>query len=65
MCNLYSMTRAPEAVRRVFRVQHNRATALEPKNAYFPGYDAPIIRTAAQMRIVQSGTDKEDLLKAA
>ena len=47
MCNLYSMTRSPEAVRRLFRVQHNRAAAFEPKNAIFPSYDAPIIRTAA------------------
>jgi putative SOS response-associated peptidase YedK len=41
MCNLYSMTR----VRSLF--QHNRAAAFEPKNAIFPGYEAPIIRTAA------------------
>ena len=47
MCNLYSITRTPEAVRRLFRVQQNRAAAFEPKNAYFPGYDAPIIRKAA------------------
>ena len=47
MCNLYSMTRTPEAVRRLFRVQHNRASAFEPQNAIFPGYQAPIIRNAA------------------
>ena len=41
------MTRNPEAVRRLFRVQHNRAVTFEPKNAYFPGYEAPIIRTAS------------------
>lgn len=41
------MTRVPEAVRRLFRVQHNRAAAFEPKNAIFPGYQAPIIRNAA------------------
>ena len=48
MCNLYSMTRVPEAVRRLFLVQHNRAVAFEPKNAIFPGYDAPIVRNAAE-----------------
>jgi len=33
MCNLYSMTRAPEAVLRLFRVGHNRAAPIEGKNA--------------------------------
>jgi putative SOS response-associated peptidase YedK len=47
MCNLYSMTRVPDAVRSLFRMQHNRAAAFEPKNAIFPGYEAPIIGTAA------------------
>jgi putative SOS response-associated peptidase YedK len=47
MCNLYSMTRTAEAVRRLFRVQHNRAVAFEPRSAIFPAYEAPIIRTAA------------------
>ena len=47
MCNLYSMTRAPEAVLRLFRVGHNRAAAYEPKNAIFPGHMAPIVRRAA------------------
>ena len=36
MCNLYSMTRVPEAVRRLFGEQHNRAAAFEPQAAYFP-----------------------------
>lgn len=47
MCNLYSMTRAPEAVRRLFRVAHNRAAAFEPTPAIFPGYVAPVVRHAA------------------
>lgn len=47
MCNLYSMTRAPEAVLRLFRVGHNRAARFEPKNAIFPGHAAPIVRRAA------------------
>ncbi len=44
MCNLYSMTRAPEAVLRLFRVSHNRAAQFQPQDAIFPGHAAPIIR---------------------
>lgn len=47
MCNLYSMTRVPEAVRRMFAVSHNRAANFEPARAIFPGYEAPVVRTAA------------------
>ena len=46
MCNLYSMTRAPEAVLRLFRVGHNRAAPIEGKSAIFPGYVAPVVRKA-------------------
>jgi putative SOS response-associated peptidase YedK len=46
MCNLYSMTRARAALLRLFRVSDNRAAAIEPKTAIFPGYVAPIVRTA-------------------
>ena len=46
MCNLYSMTRAREAVLRLFRVGHNRAAAFEPRDAIFPGHTAPIVRIA-------------------
>ena len=46
MCNLYSMTRAREAMLRLFRVGHNRAAAVEPKPAIFPGYVAPVVRNA-------------------
>lgn len=44
MCNLYSMTRNVEAVRGLFRVSHNRATAVAPLPAIFPGHLAPIVR---------------------
>lgn len=47
MCNLYSMTRVPEAVRRLFGVAHNRAAAFEPTAAIFPGYAAPVVRHAS------------------
>lgn len=47
MCNLYSMTRSQEAVRRLFRVAHNRSAAFEPVSAIFPGHLAPVVRKAA------------------
>ena len=46
MCNLYSVTRNVEAVRNLFRVAHNRATAFEPLDAIFPGHLAPVVRRA-------------------
>lgn len=47
MCNLYSMTKAREAVLRLFRVGDNRAAAFEPLAAIFPGRNAPVVRIAA------------------
>jgi putative SOS response-associated peptidase YedK len=46
MCNLYSQTRSVEAVRRLFRVSSNRAAAVEPRDAIFPGHAAPVVRKA-------------------
>jgi len=46
MCNLYCETRNVEAIRRLFRVSHNRAAAFDPLPAIFPGYRAPIVRQA-------------------
>ena len=47
MCNLYSLTRAADAVRELFRVPHNRSDAIAPVPAIFPGYDAPVIRATS------------------
>jgi putative SOS response-associated peptidase YedK len=47
MCNLYSMTRAREAVLRLFRVSDNRAAAIMPLPAIFPGHMAPVVRQTA------------------
>jgi putative SOS response-associated peptidase YedK len=47
VCNLYSMTRSHEAVRRLFGVPHNRAAAFEPRDAIFPGHVAPVVRPTA------------------
>lgn len=46
MCNLYSMTTNHEAMIRLFKVSHNRASALEPQSAIFPGGTAPVVRRA-------------------
>jgi putative SOS response-associated peptidase YedK len=47
MCNLYSMTRAREAVLRLFRVSDNRAEQLDLLPAIFPARMAPVVRQAA------------------
>jgi hypothetical protein len=39
MCNLYSQTRNVEAIRRLFRVPHNRAPVVVPQPANFPGLE--------------------------
>lgn len=41
------MTRAREAVLRLFRISDNRAAAFQPKDAIFPGHMAPIVRMAS------------------
>lgn len=46
MCNLYSMTADRESILRLFGVSHNRATAVEAKDAIFPGHDALVVRIA-------------------
>ncbi|MFM9939245.1 MAG: SOS response-associated peptidase [Hyphomicrobiaceae bacterium] len=47
MCNLYSMTKAPEAVLRLFRVGHNRAVDFATADAIFPARNAPVVRRAS------------------
>lgn len=46
MCNLYSMTTNHEAMIRLFKVSHNRASPIEPQSAIFPGGAAPVVRRA-------------------
>jgi putative SOS response-associated peptidase YedK len=41
------MTTTHEAVRRLFKVADNRSARLDPLPAIFPGYQAPIVRRAA------------------
>lgn len=44
MCNLYSMTTNAEAMRKLFRVPHNRSANIEPQPSIFPGFNAPVVR---------------------
>jgi putative SOS response-associated peptidase YedK len=46
MCNLYSITRSQEAIRRAFRVMRDRTGNLPSLPAIFPDTMAPIVRTA-------------------
>jgi putative SOS response-associated peptidase YedK len=46
MCNLYSQTRAVEAIRRLFPIHDNRAMRTESRDAIFPGHMAPVVRRA-------------------
>src|ERR1700757_1946843 len=46
MCNLYSITRSQEAIRRAFRVMRDRAGNLPSLPAIFPDTMAPVVRTA-------------------
>ena len=41
------MTSAREALLRLFRISDNRAVAIEPRDAIFPGHAAPVVRLAA------------------
>lgn len=46
MCNLYSLTRMPWEILRLFRVSPNRGVYFEPLPAIFPRTVAPVIRKA-------------------
>ena len=49
MCNLYSITTVPEAMRELFKVSrdHDRLGNAEPAPSVFPGGTAPIVRHAS------------------
>jgi putative SOS response-associated peptidase YedK len=46
MCNLYSVTRSQDAIRRLFRVERDTAGNLPPIPDVFPDTMAPVIRLA-------------------
>jgi putative SOS response-associated peptidase YedK len=46
MCNLYSLTRTPDEMRRLFRVARDATGNLPPLPGIFPDQLAPVVRTA-------------------
>jgi putative SOS response-associated peptidase YedK len=46
MCNLYSLTKGPSAIRDLLRVVHDRTGNLPPLPGTFHDYPAPIVRVA-------------------
>ena len=44
MCNLYSMTKAQDAMRGLFRVKHDRAGICRRFRGIFPDQMAPVVR---------------------
>ncbi|OJU12275.1 MAG: DUF159 family protein [Alphaproteobacteria bacterium 64-11] len=47
MCNLYSLTKGPQAILDLTRTMRNGAGNLAPQTGIFPDYAAPIVRTGA------------------
>ena len=50
MCNLYSMTKSQEAMRRLFKVEqkNDRLGNAQPLPAIWPKYEAPVVRKTAE-----------------
>lgn len=46
MCNLYSMTKGPQAIRELVRAMRDTTGNLEPLPAIFPDKMAPVVRAA-------------------
>jgi len=46
MCNLYSVTKGPQAIREAARAMRDTTGNLEPLPGIFPDYSAPIVRNA-------------------
>jgi hypothetical protein len=46
MCNLYSITRTQEAMRRLFRIKHDLLGNFPGLPTVFPDTFAPVVRTA-------------------
>ena len=47
MCNLYSITKGPQAIRDFARAIRDMTGNLPPIPGVFPDYSAPIVRNAA------------------
>ena len=50
MCNLYSMTKNVDAIRRLFGAMNSQVGNLPSLPGIFPDYPAPIVRNAAGER---------------
>jgi putative SOS response-associated peptidase YedK len=50
MCNLYSITKNQDAIRRLFRVTRDSAGNLPPMPGVFPDYPAPVVHNAGGER---------------
>jgi putative SOS response-associated peptidase YedK len=46
VCNLYSLTKSQDAIRRITKAMRDRTGNLPPLPGIFPDYAAPIVRTA-------------------
>ena len=46
MCNLYSITKGPQAIRDFARAMRDTTGNLPPIPGVFPDYSAPIVRNA-------------------
>ena len=46
MCNLYSLTKSQDAIRRITKAMRDTTGNLPPLPGIFPDYEAPIVRTA-------------------
>ncbi|HEV2081585.1 MAG TPA: SOS response-associated peptidase family protein [Brevundimonas sp.] len=71
MCNLYSLTKAQDAMRRLFKVDDDPTGNLPPLPGIFPDYAAPIVRagSAGRRQLVMARwgmpSSKKALLDAA
>lgn len=50
MCNLYSLTKGPAAIRAITRAMIDRTGNLEPQAGIFPDYPAPVVRNGPEGR---------------
>lgn len=55
MCNLYSMTKNVDAIRRLFGALHSHAGNLPSMPGIFPDYPAPIVRNGGEGREIVMG----------
>ncbi|MFY9289246.1 MAG: SOS response-associated peptidase family protein [Methylorubrum rhodinum] len=52
MCNLYSLTKSQDEIRRAFRIDTDRAGNLPPLPGIFPNTAAPIVHVAEGRRVL-------------